>query len=412
MESSKVQIPEGWEQKTLSKICNIVKGNQLNKLDLQNTGLYPCLNGGISPSGYTEKWNRNANTIAISEGGNSCGYVNFVTTRFWCGGHCYSLLELKNNITNNFLYHALKGRQYLLMDLRVGSGLPNIQQKAIKGFKIILPKSITEQKKIAEILSSVDKAIEQTDKLIAKYQRIKTGLMQDLLTKGIDENGSIRSEETHEFKDSELGRIPKEWEVKEIKNSARLKSGGTPNRQRGDFWHGDIPWVRTAEVTYNHIDATLEKITTKGLNNSSATLFPQKTILMALYGQGKTRGRVAILDIEATTNQACVGFLDLNNISTYFLYFLLINEYNSLRELSNDGAQKNLSANLLNKYKIKIPKNKEEQLSIESILLSNDKKIKLEKDNLSKLQSIKTGLMQDLLSGKVKVNELIKKEIQ
>jgi len=87
-----------------------------------------------------------------------------------------------------------------LMDLRVGSGLPNIQQKAIKEFKIIFPKSITEQKQIAEILSKVDKTIEQTEALIAKYKRIKTGLMQDLLTKGIDENGNIRSEKPMSLK--------------------------------------------------------------------------------------------------------------------------------------------------------------------------------------------------------------------
>ena len=76
----------------------------------------------------------------------------------------------------------------------------------------------TEQSKIAEILSTVDQAIDQTEALIAKQQRIKTGLMQDLLTRGIDENGNLRSEETHEFKDSPLGRIPVEWEVKTIGN--------------------------------------------------------------------------------------------------------------------------------------------------------------------------------------------------
>ena len=206
------EIPDGWESKTLNSICNISKGIQLNKLELETNGLFPCINGGVSPSGYTEKWNRSANTITISEGGNSCGYVNLITTKFWSGGHCYSILELKKIIANDFLFHSLKGRERSLMDLRVGSGLPNIQQKAIKEFQIIFPKSLTEQKKIAEILGKVDKAIEQTQSLIAKYGRIKTGLMQDLLTKGIDKNGNIRSEETHEFKDSELGRIPKEWE--------------------------------------------------------------------------------------------------------------------------------------------------------------------------------------------------------
>src|SRR5690606_28859919 len=89
----------------------------------------------------------------------------------------------------------------------------SINQSTIKNFPLFIPKDKSEQTAIAHILSTVDKAIEGTEKLIAKYKRIKTGLMQDLLTKGIDENGNIRSEKTHKFKDSPLGRIPVEWEV-------------------------------------------------------------------------------------------------------------------------------------------------------------------------------------------------------
>jgi len=410
MNDKQVHIPEGWEVYKLGATCNIKKGVQFSKVDLSNSGQYPCINGGIEPSGYSELWNTQENTITISEGGNSCGYVNFITTKFWSGGHCYSLLDLSENLENDFLYQALKGRQDLIMDLRVGSGLPNIQQKAIKEFSFLAPKSKTEQTQIATILSKVDDAITQTKQLIAKYTRIKTGVMQDLLTKGIDENGNIRSEATHEFKDSPLGRIPKEWECMPIEDLADLKSGGTPSRQNSTLWNGTIPWVKTGEVDYNVIYSTEETITEKGLKLSSASLFPQSTILMALYGQGKTRGRVAILGTKASTNQACLGFLNLRKVTTKFLFATLTYEYEKLRDLSNDGAQKNLSGNLLKKYLLKIPLDTKEQQKIDLVFEKIDLSLKEQKLQLSKLQSLKTGLMQDLLSGKVRVNHLIKEK--
>lgn len=411
MEENQVHIPDGWKLNKLGAVCRIKKGVQFNRIELTDSGMYPCINGGIEPSGYSDLWNTNENTITISEGGNSCGHVNLIKTKFWSGGHCYSLLDLRSDMENDFLYQALKGRQNLIMDLRVGSGLPNIQQKAIKEFEFLSPENPTEQTTIARILSKVDEAIAQTEQLIAKYTRIKTGLMQDLLTKGIDEHGNIRSEQTHAFKDSPLGRIPEEWECVFIEELSDLKSGGTPSRQISSFWNGSIPWVKTGEVDYNVIYSTEEAITEKGLKFSSATLFPQNTILMALYGQGKTRGRVAILGTAATTNQACLGFLNLRKITTNFLFVTLTYEYEKLRDLSNDGAQKNLSANLLKKYLLKIPVDLKEQERIDAVFEKINSSIDGQKVQLSKLQSLKTGLMQDLLSGKVRVNNLTTKEV-
>ena len=216
-----------WKQGSLDSFCNIVKGEQLNKLDLEKSGDYPCINGGIEPSGYTDNWNRLENTITISEGGNSCGFVNFLKTKFWSGGHCYSLENIHEEFDLQFLYYSLKGRESKIMGLRVGSGLPNIQQKAIKAFEIKYPESKPEQTRIAEILSTADEAIAHTESLIAKYQRIKTGLMQDLLTKGIDENGNIRSKETHKFVVKNGIEVPEEWGVVKLGNVCSKIQDGT-----------------------------------------------------------------------------------------------------------------------------------------------------------------------------------------
>lgn len=168
-----------WEEKNLGKICSVIKGKQLNKSELTETGLYPALNGGINPSGYTDKWNTEKDVITISEGGNSCGYVNLSKTRFWCGGHCYSLLKLQSNINFKYLFQILKFSETHIMRLRVGSGLPNIQMKEINKFSVKIPE-IDEQQKIANFLSSLDSKIELVNTQIENTKAFKKGLLQQM----------------------------------------------------------------------------------------------------------------------------------------------------------------------------------------------------------------------------------------
>lgn len=168
-----------WEEKKLGNLVTITKGKQLNKSELTESGEYPCQNGGIAPSGYTHQYNTEANTITISEGGNSCGYVNFMKTRFWCGGHCYALLNIKNSVILDFLFQYLKFNQSDLMRLRVGSGLPNIQKGDITNFKIAVP-SKEEQTKISTFLSFIDKSLDSIEQEIEGTTTFKRGLLQKM----------------------------------------------------------------------------------------------------------------------------------------------------------------------------------------------------------------------------------------
>lgn len=170
-----------WKEVKLGEIANIRKGEQLNVEFLSKSGSYPAINGGIKPSGYTEEWNTEANTITISEGGNSCGYVNFIRTRFWCGGHCYALLELSERISDLFLFQLLKFHEPFIMALRVGSGLPNIQMKPLETYLLVIP-SLAEQIAIASILSTSEKEIQAHKHRLTLLEQQKRGLMQVLLT--------------------------------------------------------------------------------------------------------------------------------------------------------------------------------------------------------------------------------------
>ena len=170
-----------WKEVKLGDIVDIKKGTQLNKENLDKSGKYPSYSGGIKPSGYTDGWNTEKDTIIISEGGNSCGYVNYIKTNFWSGGHCYSLLNLKDKIQIHFLFQILKQNEPELMRLRVGSGLPNVQKKDIVKFKISTP-NLKEQTAIASILQTADKEIELEKVKLEKIKYEKKGLMQQLLT--------------------------------------------------------------------------------------------------------------------------------------------------------------------------------------------------------------------------------------
>ena len=169
-----------WEFKSLEELCNIKKGEQKNKLDLIENGEYPVLSGGMDFSGYYDSYNREANTITISEGGNSCGYVNFIKTKFWASGHCYTLHDV--NIDVAFLYQCLKYNENKIMKLRLGSGLPNIQLSYIREYTLKIPPSIEEQNKIAELLTLIDKDIEILKQLLHLRKLQKKGVMQKLLT--------------------------------------------------------------------------------------------------------------------------------------------------------------------------------------------------------------------------------------
>jgi type I restriction enzyme S subunit len=168
-----------WREVRLADVCKIRKGEQKSKNTLDADGRFPVINGGVAPSGYTDEWNAKAGTITISEGGNSCGFANLIDVPFWSGGHCYTLEDLQ--IERDYLFFWLKFREAEIMRLRVGSGLPNIQKKAITNFPVITP-STEEQARVVDVISFAfqeEKAIEFN---LDHLRTEKISLMQQLLT--------------------------------------------------------------------------------------------------------------------------------------------------------------------------------------------------------------------------------------
>ena len=194
-------------------------------------------------------------------------------------------------------------------------------------------------------------------------------------------------------------KVPEGWSKKTLEDIANVSSGGTPSRGKPEYWNGAIPWVTTAEIDFCEIFDTTEKITQDGLNNSSAKLFPIGTVLLAMYGQGKTRGKVAKLGIEATTNQACAAIVFKHNFCVEYYYQYLRSQYDNIRNLSNSGSQENLSGSIVKSIQVPAPPLPEQQ-KIAQILSTWDKAIATCEQLLFNNQQQKKALMQQLLTGK------------
>ena len=166
-----------WETCHLGQVAGINKGEQLNSEKMIKSGKYYVLNGGINASGYTNNYNTKEQTISISEGGNSCGYVNYNEEKFWSGGHNYALTNPKINVL--YLYYFLKSRQDEIMSLRVGSGLPNIQITALSEFYISYPLR-DEQEKIGQFFKNLDNQISIEEEKLSKLEKLKQAYLNDM----------------------------------------------------------------------------------------------------------------------------------------------------------------------------------------------------------------------------------------
>ena len=201
------------------------------------------------------------------------------------------------------------------------------------------------------------------------------------------------------YKQTEVGVIPEDWEVKRLGDLSDVNAGGTPSRANPDYWDGEIPWITTSEVDFRRITHAEQFITQEGINNSAAKLLPAGTILMALYGQGKTRGKVGVLCIEAAVNQACAGISLHRGISRDYIFQFLASQYEAIRGLSNSGSQLNLGGGIVRSIQVLLPPAPEQE-AIAEALSDADALIESLDQLIAKKHRLKQGTMQELLTGK------------
>jgi len=301
----------------------------------------------------------------------------------------------------NFLYHSELFKRY-----GSGSTFMEISKSNIERLSFLIPIDKREQHKIATILSSVDKVIEKTEAAIEKYKAIKAGMMQDLFTRGIDvKTGKLRpsfKEAPELYKETELGWIPKEWEVCTIKEAClEFVNGGTPSTKNIANWVGTIPWITGADFLDTfEVGVVRRQINEEALRNSSSHLIRKGNILLV------TRtgvGKLAIAPYDVAISQDITGIiLDPSTYCVEFFYYylqLLVEDFKKINQGTsiNGIIRSDLEATTIVKPPI------EEQKQIADVLKTLDVALKNEQRDLNKYRDLKQGLMADLLTGKKRI---------
>jgi type I restriction enzyme, S subunit len=345
------------------------------------------------------------------------GYVALPTIPFCTNQGCKTIV-LKTQFHPEFAYYNLLFNIDKVKNLGEGTTFAEISKSALSAVKLDFPTSPSEQDRIAEILLTVDRAIEQTEAVITKQQRIKTGLMQDLLTHGIDEHGNLRSEQTHKFKDSPMGRIPAEWEVKSFgeilgKGGGLLQTGPFGSQLHShDYVSDGVPVVMPQDIASNGIStANIARITEKKAESLKRHRMIPGDLVFARRGD---LSRCAIIGAKERGWLCGTGCLLMRppikvlsprwTADTYRFHPSQL----QVAARAVGSTMPNLNTGIISDIKVALP-SIEEQTRIESQLQAVDYDGIAIMNRLQKLRILKTALMQDLLTGKKRVTASVKR---
>lgn len=410
MEENQTHIPDGWISDELGNLIKEKRKSSLKVSDAANYGEFPFFTSGEAVLQHTSK-QLDGKNIFLATGG-------VANIKYYEGDAAFSTdtyaISTKEEVDTEYLYFDLLNILYYInANYFQGSGLKHLQKKDLKKHQILFPKNPKEQTQIATILSKVDEAITQTEQLIAKYTRIKTGLMQDLLTKGIDENGNIRSEETHEFKDSPLGRIPREWEWSIIGDACYVtKLAGYEFTKYMEYRDdGEVIALRALNIKNEKLILDdVQRISQKVSDFLVRSKLNKGDVLITYIGayigdivqiQESNKYHLApniakIVAGKKINSDFLENILRSERVQAYF------------KSLITTTANPSLTMGQIRKSYILFPNDIDEQNRISLKIKTMKNSINALSMDLKKYQSLKLGLMQDLLSGKVRVNHLIK----
>ena len=300
------------------------------------------------------------------------GAMNYAKESCCIGRGLAALTPDKSKVSSEFIFWLMKCKNQELNSKGTGSTFKAIGRKVLE--ETLVPNiTLEKQTKCSAVL----------EKVYAVIQARKTELQKlDELVKArfVEMFGGIHNSNKYPYKP--------------IKELTDVISGGTPNRDVNEYWEcGTIPWVKTTELQNNLIKKVDEYITEKGLNSSSAKLVPPGTVLIAMYGQGKTRGMTAYLNIEACTNQACACILPSDQINQTFLWKFLILSYDDLRGMAKGGNQPNLNGTIIKNYPILYPPRELQEQFAAFVAQTDKSKVAVQKA-LDEAQLLFDSLMQ------------------
>ena len=344
------------------------QGRKIPTCNYHEAGLHPIIDQGQSAiAGYTDETDGLFTDVPAIIFGDHTRVLKYVETPCFLGADGVKLLKAKiPNPNYKYLY-------YVLSNMNIPNTGYNRHFKWLKEIEIPLPDE-TEQQKTVDILDKINELIALRKEQLAKLDQLVKSRFVELFG-GISDS--------------------KKYPYKVVKELTDVISGGTPSREVNEYWEGGtIPWVKTTELQNNIITEIDEHITEAGLDNSSAKLVPAGTVLIAMYGQGKTRGMTGYLGAEACTNQACACILPSDSINQKFLWQFFVLSYDNLRDMAKGGNQPNLNGNIIKNYPVLYPP-MELQEQFTAFVEQTDKSKLAIQQSLDKLETLKKSLMQE-----------------
>ena len=378
-----VTYPEDWREVKLGEALVYTQPTNYIENNYVEHGVVPVLTAGKSfILGYSDKTDsayKNLPAILFDDFTTEVRYLDYP---FMVKSSATKFLNLKSD------YYDIKYLYYWLDKLKFQIEAHERHWiSRFSKFNVVLP-SLQEQQAIASALSDFDEHIDNLTELIEKKKAIRDGALEDLVS------GRTR-----------LDGFNGEWIESTIEDSTKeIITGGTPSTTVDKYWGGSIPWLASTEIHQKIITRATKNITNIGLNNSSAKMAPKDSVLIALAGQGKTRGTAAFLAYPMALNQSLAALVAADETDSKFLYYLIENMYLELRELSSgDGGRGGLNKTLIKNINIRLPREIKEQHAIAEVLTAMDEEIESLKIEKEKMIQIKEGAMDDLLTGRVRL---------
>lgn len=406
-------LPENWMERKVSELCTLGRGRVISAQEIaKHPGSYPVYSSQSQNNGEMgrlDTFDFDGELVTWTTDGAYAGTVFYRDGRFNCTNVCGTLTPKDDSVSVKFLSYLLatetkKHVSYV--------GNPKLMNNIVADIKLRLPQDVNEQRKIAEILSALDDAIAQTEALIRKQERVKQGLMSDLLPRGVDENGEVRpsAEDAPElYRETTLGLLPKEWEILQIREARKSITSGS--RWWAKYYADDgALFLRIGNLTRKHINLrfdTVQRVRTPNDAESKRTAVDEGDVLVSVTADLGIIGVIPPNFEEAYINQH-IALVKVNRETTNprWLGHFLAGQLGQKQfiTLNDSGAKAGLNLPTVDSLYFANPPQSERDVIVE-ILDNQDIAIEIEREYLAKLTHLKRGLMQDLLSGAVRVGQ-------
>jgi type I restriction enzyme S subunit len=386
-------IPDGWSVMEFDQFTTLQRGKDLTKGQFREGSIPVAGSNGII--GYHDTAIARGPGITVGRSG-SVGKVTFYEKDFW--PHNTSLF------VSDFHGNDPGFARYLLTSLnlarfKTGASVPTLDRNSFKSLPVLIP-PLLEQKAIAHILSTVQRAIEAQERIIQTTTELKKALMQKLFTEG------LRGEPQ---KETEIGLVPESWEVVPLGDIAKVGNGSTPKRSNVSYWDGGIiPWLNSSKIHDLQITEGDQFVTQVAIKDCHLPIVKANSLLIAITGQGKTLGNSAICRIDTCINQhlAYAQFYHPEINPDYILWYMQT-RYEYLRSIAHGGGSTKgaLTCGFLKTILIPLPANGE-QLEITSIFQYIERKLNTSKSRKRRLEELLRTLLRSLISAEIRINTI------